>query len=336
MKNLIATLPLELRRKAKKSQMPSWMPPMLATLTKDYFSDPNWIFEEKFDGIRIIAFCDGSTVKLYTRNRKSANDKYPEIVQALSKKKLYCILDGEVVAFGKKRITHFELLQQRLMAIDLEDAKKSKTKIYYCVFDCMYLDGYEITKLPLTERKKLLYKIIPRTKSILQYTPHKVKNGELYRNAACKKGWEGIMAKKADSSYQHRRSRDWLKFKCVNEQELVIGGYTEPQGSRIKFGALLVGYYEKGKLKYAGKVGTGFDEETLLMLHKKLSKIELKKCPFVFDESLPKKDVYWVKPLLVAQIGFEEWTSYDKLRQPRYLGLRPDKKAKDVVKEVPK
>lgn len=335
MKNIQSLIPAAQRRLLKKTAFPKWISPMLATLTKDYFSDPNWIFEEKFDGIRILAFCNGSKVSLLTRNKKSANDRYPEIAHALQKQKLHCVLDGEVVAYGKKKITHFELLQQRLMAINLDEALQSKIKIYYCIFDIMYLDGYDVTKLPLLERKKLLKAMLPKT-GILLYTPHKVKNGEAYRKAACKKGWEGIMAKRADSTYQHKRSRDWLKFKCINEQELVIAGYTEPQGSRTAFGALLLGYYEKGVLKFAGKVGTGFDETTLQSLYAKLSKLERKKCPFAHDDQLPKSKVHWVAPQLVAQIGFEEWTSSNKLRQPRYLGLRPDKKAKEVVKEVPK
>jgi len=334
MKRLVEKLPPSLKKQVKKMAMPNWVPPMLATLTKDYFSDPQWIFEPKLDGIRAIAFCNKSKVTLLSRNKKSQNDTYPEIADALQKQKLHCILDGEIVAF-RKGVSSFEQLQKRLMAIDLEKAQASKVTIYYYIFDVMYLDGYDVTQLPLLERKKLLHDAL-NFKDPLHFTPHKVEKGETYFKSACKKGWEGIMAKRAESTYQHKRSRDWLKFKCINEQELVIGGYTDPQGSRLGFGALLVGYYENGNLKYAGKVGTGFDEETLQVLYKKLSKLKRSKCPFAPDESLPKSKVHWVTPQLVGQIGFAEWTQYNKLRQPRYLGLRTDKKAKDVVRETPK
>jgi bifunctional non-homologous end joining protein LigD len=332
MKNPISQLPTELKKRVHKRNMPSWVQPMLATLTKTYFSNPDWIFEEKFDGIRILAFCNGSKITLLSRNKISQNDTYPEIEFALKKLKLHAILDGEVVAFSKKK-TSFEQLQKRLMAIDLHKAITNKVSVYYYVFDLLYLNGYDIMQLPLLERKKLLQKIIPQSGSI-RYTPHKNEKGKELRVAACKKGWEGIMAKKSDSTYQHKRSRDWLKFKCINEQELVIGGYTDPQGERTGFGALLMGYYENGTFQYAGKVGTGYDEQTLQLLYKKLSQITTKKCYFAPDDSLPKSKVHWVRPLLVAQIGFMEWTSAHKLRHSRYLGLRTDKKAKDVVREI--
>lgn len=332
MKSPLLNLTKELRQRVRKRSMPAWTPPMLATLTKDYFSDSAWIFEEKFDGIRILAFCKGSQVKLFSRNKISQNDTYPEIADALKNLKLNAILDGEVVAFSGKK-TSFEQLQKRFMAIELEQAISNKVSVYYYVFDLLFLDGYDTTQLPLLERKKLLQKIIP-TKGIVRYTPHKNEKGKQLRITACKKGWEGIMAKNANSTYQHKRSRDWLKFKCLNEQELVIVGYTDPQGSRIGFGALLLGYYEKGKLQYAGKVGTGYDTQTLQLLYKKLSKLKTKKCYCEPDASLPKSKIHWVRPQLVAQIGFMEWTRGHKLRHSRYLGLRNDKKAKDVVREV--
>jgi ATP-dependent DNA ligase len=167
---------------------------------------------------------------------------------------------------------------------------------------------------------------------LIRFVPHQ-DEGEQFFEEACQKGWEGIIAKKADGAYVHGRSRDWLKFKCVQQQELVIGGYTEPHGERIAFGALLVGYYEGDKLRYAGKVGTGFDEETLRDLHDRLSELERETPPFD-EEDLPGDEVHWVSPKLVAEIGFEEWTKHDKLRQPRYLGLRRDKPAEDVVRET--
>jgi ATP-dependent DNA ligase len=205
-------------------------------------------------------------------------------------------------------------------------------KVYYCIFDILYVDGYDVTKMPLIERKALLKKIISFKKPLI-YTPHTFKSSDAQFHAACKKGWEGLIVKDAVSTYQHKRSPSWLKFKCGYEQELVIGGYTDPKNSRVGFGALLLGYYKGGKLYYAGKVGTGFDEATLKMLKKKFDALASSKCPFVnFDD--PLKGVHWIRPSMVCEVGFSEWTNGNKLRHPRYLGLRRDKSAKKVVQEV--
>lgn len=334
-KDILSILPSEIAKKARAMRQPAWIPPMLATLTKDYFSDPNWIYETKFDGIRIITYRNGSKIRLMSRNKQLLNSNYPDLVKALLKQKCNSfIIDGEVVALKNKK-SDFEKLQSRMKNSNPTQEEIKKTPLYYYIFDVMYVDGYEIIKLPLLARKKLMKKNFS-FKDPLRYSEHIVENGLPFFKEACKKGLEGIMAKNAEAPYQTKRSRDWLKFKCVAEQELVIGGYTDPQGSRSNFGALLVGYYHNNKLYYAGKVGTGFDENTLQELGKKLKKIEQTKCPFTHDDSLPKTKVHWVKPQLVAQIGFEEWTKGNKLRQPRYMGLRMDKKAKAVAQEVAK
>lgn len=314
-----------------KKSMPAFIKPMLATLTDERFSDPDWIFERKLDGERCLLFKKDKTIILKSRNDKILNHSYPEIIVALKKLDLPdCILDGEIVALTKK-ITNFSLLSQRF-GIAAPKLGAPKIPLYYYVFDILYCDGYLVTHLPLLTRKKILKSILPNNKTIC-YVTHKKEHGQAYFKQACKNKWEGLIAKKSDSTYVSKRSSNWLKFKCSNEQELVIGGYTSPGGSRLNFGALLLGYYENGKLHYAGKVGTGFDEEILQDLGAKLKKLETKKNPFInFDISM--KDVHWVKPVLVCEVQFTEWTSSNKLRHPSYLGLRRDKDAKEVRKEI--
>jgi len=331
MNKLLDALPKDLRGKLKKKRQPSWSAPMLATLTDDRFSDPDWLFERKFDGERVLAFCKGKRVRLLSRNRKLLNNTYPELVGAYRKRANgNFIVDGEVVAFHG-RITSFSRLQGRMQLTDPDKARKSRIAIYQYLFDLLFLDGYDTTHLPLRHRKMLLHKALKFT-GPLRFSAHRVKEGEKFYKEACNVGLEGLIAKNADSEYVHCRSRDWLKFKCVNEQEFVIGGYTDPQGSRIGFGALLMGYYKGRKLKYAGMVGTGYDNKLLRDLGKKLRDIERDEPAFSKD-SLPKKNVHWVKPKLVGQVGFTEWTGDGKLRHPRFKGLRRDKKPKNVVRE---
>jgi DNA ligase D-like protein (predicted ligase) len=205
--------------------------------------------------------------------------------------------------------------------------------VYYYLFDLLYVEGYDITKLELRHRKSLLKKAF-KFSTRLRFTPHRNEEGEKYHRQACKKGWEGLIAKAADSPYVHSRSKNWLKFKCVNRQEFVIGGFTDPQGQRIGFGALLIGYYDDGDFHYAGKVGTGYDDKMLRNLSKKLKNIERKSSPF--EEEVKERGAHWVKPKLVGEVGFTEWTSDGKLRHPRFLGLRRDKKANNVVREKAK
>jgi DNA ligase D-like protein (predicted ligase) len=328
---LLRRLPENERKKLRKKKLPPWTAPMLATLTDERFSDPDWIFERKLDGERVLVLCQGKRVRLLSRNKKLLNNTYPELIDAYRKQPNGSfIVDGEVVAF-QGRITSFSRLQGRMKLIDPEEARKSRIAIYHYLFDLLFLDGYDTTRLPLRHRKMLLRKALKFT-GPLRFSAHRTEKGEKLYKEACKAGLEGLIAKNADSEYVHSRSRDWLKFKCVNEQEFVVGGYTDPKGSRVGFGALLVGCYKGKQLKYAGMVGTGYDDELLRGLGKKLRKIEKDAPPFSKD-SLPKKNVHWVKPKLVGQVGFTEWTGDGKLRHPRFKGLRRDKKPKDVVRE---
>lgn len=321
------------KEKLRETDQPERMDPMLATLTHDHFSNPDWIYERKLDGERCLVFRDSDSVRLMSRNENTLNVKYPELVDELEDAADWpYIVDGEIVALDEDGISSFERLQSRLNLSSVEDARKSEVDVYLYLFDILYLGSFDTTQVPQIARKQLLKRAIKFSDKI-RYVEHKEENGEAYFAEACKKGWEGIIAKKADGVYRHSRSQNWLKFKCVRQQELVIGGYTKPHGDRIGFGALLLGYYEQGSLRYAGKVGTGFDDATLQDLYDLLSSLERKTPPFD-EEELPDAEVTWVTPKLVAEIGFEEWTKNDKLRQPRYLGLRQDKPAKDVVKEA--
>ncbi len=317
--------------KLNQVKQPKWIKPMLATLTKNYFSDKNWIFERKLDGERVLAIKNNKKVTLFTRNKKTINSTYPEIEKVLSEQNQdNIIVDGEIVAFDKN-VSSFSKLQGRIHIKDPKKAVKSGIKVYYYVFDVLYIDKYDLRKIPLKERKKILKKAL-NFSNILRYTSHRNTYGEKYLKEACKKGWEGLIAKKSNSVYVSKRSRDWLKFKCVNEQELVIGGYTDPRGNRKGFGALLLGYYKNNKLQYAGQVGTGFNDDLLDELRKQLDKLETDSS--YFTEKISKKGVHWVKPKLVCEVGFTEWTSSGKLRHPRFLGLRRDKPAKKVIKET--
>ena len=297
---------------------------MKAVLTDERFSDPAWIFERKLDGIRCIAVRDGGPVKLWSRNDLALNAHYPEIAEALAQQPApRFAVDGEVVAFDGTQ-TSFERLARR---------GRERVAVYLYVFDLLWLEGRDVRPLPLRERKRLLRDAL-RWHDPIRFTPHRNRDGEAFFREACPKGWEGLIAKRADSPYASRaRSRDWLKFKCEHGQELVIGGFTAPKGSREELGALLLGYFADGKLRYAGKVGTGFDRVTLRDLAKRLGPLRRERSPFV--DEIRERDVTWVRPKLVCEVGFTEWTRDGRLRHPRFLGLREDKAAKDVVREVP-
>ena len=311
---------------------PDWEAPMLATLTDDRFSDPGWLYERKLDGERALAFRDGDRVRLLTRNRKELGQTYPEIAEALGKATPEdFVADGEIVAF-EGGVTSFSRLQARMQIKDAEAARESDVRVFYYLFDLLHLDGQDLTALPLRARKTVLKRAFDFADPI-RFTPHRVEDGEAFFREACDKGWEGVIAKRAGAPYVHSRSRDWLKFKCAAGQELVIGGFTEPEGSRKGFGALLVGYYEDGALRYAGKVGTGFDDAFLESFRERLDGLSRKTPPF--EDPPSGDDVTWVSPELVAEIGFTEWTSHGKLRHPRFLGLRDDKDPRDVTRERP-
>lgn len=334
MKAPFDTLPDDEAEKLEERDRPKSSPPMLATLTDRRFSNVDWMYERKLDGERCMALRHGTSLRLLSRNGKKLDDTYPELADALSEQDAESFMvDGEIVAFEGK-VTSFSRLQRRLQISDPDDARRSGVKVYYYLFDILYLNGYDTTKVTLRNRKALLRRALTFANPI-RFTAHRNEDGQAYYREACRKGWEGIIAKRADSGYVHRRSSDWLKFKCVNQQEFVVGGYTDPEGERSGFGALLVGYYDDDELKFAGKVGTGYDDDTLERLSNRLTAIE-RKTPAFSRDDLPKKGVHWVTPELVAEVGFTEWTDGGKLRHPRFLGLRRDKQARQVEREQAK
>jgi bifunctional non-homologous end joining protein LigD len=307
--------------------------PMKATLSDRPFDDPAWVFERKLDGIRATVRRDGGEVTLTSRTGKSLSSAYPELVEALeAEPATEFAADGEIVAFEGSR-TSFEKLQGRMGIHEPRLARLSGIPVFLYLFDLLEFDGHDLTGLPLRQRKAALRRAFSFHGPV-RYTPHRNEHGEELFREACAKGWEGLIAKRADSPYVHSRSRDWLKLKCSFEQELVIGGFTPPQGSRQRFGALLVGYHEDGELRYAGKVGTGFSEPILRDLGDRLESLEVADPPFARGTGLPR-NARWVEPELVAQVAFGEWTRDGKLRHPRYLGLREDKPAAEVVRERP-
>lgn len=320
-------------KKLKKKDFPGFVNPMLATLTEDYFDDAKWIYERKLDGVRCLISMENGKANLYSRNENNISKSFPELKTALEKNKYNdFIVDGEIVAFDGMT-TSFQKLQGRMQLKDSKKIEATKIKVFLYLFDMLYYEGFELTQLPLKSRKKILKKVFT-WKSPIRYTPHRNKKGTEFLKEACKKAWEGLIAKDSQSTYVHSRSKSWLKFKCSQGQELVIGGFTKPEGERKGFGALLVGYYKQGKLMFAGKVGTGFDDAFLEKWREKFDKIEIKNSPFNNYEKNNQGRNHWIKPKYVGQIGFTEWTKSNKLRHPRFLGMRDDKDAKQVVKEV--
>jgi ATP-dependent DNA ligase len=289
--------------------IPDWLEPMAATLTQERFSGPEWTFERKLDGIRMLAFKNGGDVRLLSRNKLPLNDAYPRVVDAVAALPVKnVVLDGEATG-GWGRLGRGD----------------------YHVFDILWLDGRDVTSLPLVERRALLQKIplrlpIERVKPLDDPKPWE---------RACAEGWEGVIAKRRDSKYEHRRSPHWLKMKCEASQELVVGGFTDPQGARVGLGALLVGHFEGDDFHFAGKVGTGFDTKLLRELRARFDAIEIPKPPFTKGKGLPRLGAHWVKPEVVVQVAFIEWTGHGKLRHPRFLGIRADKSAREVTRETP-
>jgi bifunctional non-homologous end joining protein LigD len=280
-----------------------------------------WIFERKLDGLRCIAVRDGQAVQLWSRNHNSFLDRFPEVAVALrSLSPPRFSLDGELVAHDGRDFVGFGQLQQH----------GSRLRTVFCVFDVLELDGRDTTSLPLRERKKLLSELMADS-ATLQLVSELTGSPDGLLSRACESGWEGLIAKRADGAYVSGRSSDWVKLKCSASQELVIGGWTEPRGARTHLGALLVGYYEEGQLRYAGKVGTGFTGPTLAVLAGQLAPLERAESPFV--DKIRQPGTHWVEPRLVANIGFSEWTRDGRLRHPRFEGLRPDKAASEVARE---
>jgi bifunctional non-homologous end joining protein LigD len=321
--DLLAKLTAEERELVTPAPAPRTAGAMKAVLTDDRFSDPNWVFERKLDGIRCVAIRTGDKLQLLSRNDLSQNQRYPELVEALAAE--HCeqfAVDGEVVAFEGSQ-TSFARLAQR---------HQRYVPVFLYVFDVLWLAGHDVRPLPLRTRKRLL-KTALQFHGPVRWTQYRNGDGEALFKEACRKGWEGLIAKRADSPYVTMRSRDWLKLKCEHGQELVVGGYTEPRGSRVEFGALLLGYYRDGRFEYAGKVGTGFDTELLHELGAKLRADRRDTPPFADAHTIKERHATWVEPKLVAQIGFTEWTRDGRLRHPRFLGLRDDKAASEVVRE---
>ncbi|WP_020660853.1 non-homologous end-joining DNA ligase [Amycolatopsis benzoatilytica] len=311
---------------------PGWSEPTLATLTDRRFSDEGWIYERKLDGVRALCVRDGGTPTLYSRNGNVMDNAYPEIVEALAAQGgPRFVADGEIVAFDGDQ-TSFTALQPRIHLTDPVRARATGVRVYYYLFDLLYYDEQDTTPLPLRQRKSILRDAFVFDDP-LRLSAHRNTEGEKFFEEACRRGWEGVIAKRADAPYRHGRSPDWLKFKCQQGQEMVIGGFTAPKGSRLGFGALLLGYHENGQLRYAGKVGTGFDHHLLTSLRAELVRREADRSPFA--DPVHEPGARWVRPELVAQIGFSEWTRDGRLRHPRFSGLREDKKPSDVIRERP-
>jgi bifunctional non-homologous end joining protein LigD len=296
---------------------------MLATLTDAPFDDPDWVFETKWDGFRMVACIEGGKVTLYSRNGKIVSDRYLPVARAVEKLKHDAVLDGELAALDAKGISRFQLLQNAL---------RSEAKLLYCLFDLMFLDGKDLRGLSLLERKEHLRAVLPQD-PLLAFSEHRPEHGTKFFKEAEKEGLEGIMAKRANSPYRSgERSTDWLKIKTARRQEAVIAGFTAPRGSRPYFGALVLAVRDGRGWRYIGHVGTGFSHAVLQELHGKLWPLRTGASPFsarVKDETVTT----WVKPKLVAEVKFAEWTKDGEMRHPAYVGLREDKRAEDVVLE---
>jgi bifunctional non-homologous end joining protein LigD len=286
---------------------PAWIEPMAATLTAERFTDAAWTFERKLDGIRMLAFKNGSRVGLFSRNRLSLLDAHRPVADAIAALPIEDgILDGEATgAWGRQG------------------------RADYHVFDVLWLNGRDVRSLTLEARRALLDDI-PFCLPVARVKPL---SGDEPWARACREGWEGVIAKRLDSPYESRRSRLWLKMKCEATQELVIGGFTDPRGRRVGLGALLVGYFEGRDFVFAGKVGTGFDTALLLALRERLEPLNIPNPPFTKGSGLPRTGAHWVRPKVVVQVAFTEWTVHGKLRHPHLLGLRIDKAARQVTRE---
>src|SRR6516162_9542737 len=297
-------------------RIPFRVHPMLATLVAEPFDRRGWVYEEKYDGDRILAYKEGARVLLLSRNSKDNTGRFPNIAAAIGKlRPTALLLDGEVVVFDKKRVSRFQLLQQ------------DRGEPRYAVFDCLFADGKDLRREPLSARRRALERVVS-SKGVVLLSRRLAANGLAAYEIAKRDGYEGLVAKDLSSSYVGKRSRSWLKVKVHQEDEFVIVGYTSPAGSRKYFGSLLLGAYANGKLHYVGKVGTGFSEATLATLYRQFQ-------PLVSDvvalvDPPRERGVTYLRPHLIAQISYQELTADRRLRQPVYLGLRDDKRAKDV------
>jgi bifunctional non-homologous end joining protein LigD len=300
-----------------KDKIPFRVRPMLATLVDEPFHEPGWVYEEKYDGIRILAYKEGSRVTLLSRNDKDRTESFPAVAGAVgSLRPTTLLLDGEVIALDRHKISHFQLLQRGI------------GRARYAVFDCLYVSGRDLRDEPLSSRREDLERSVHESDELILSRRLSPNGLEAFR-VAKQRGYEGLVAKRLASPYVEGRRREWLKVKVNQEDEFIILGYTEPSGSREYFGALLLSAYENGRLQYVGKVGTGFTQEVLASLYRKFQPLKRKQ-PLVDD--LPRiRHATFLSPKLVAQISYTEWTKDGKLRHPVFLGLRDDKDPKDLV-----
>ncbi len=313
------------RSNAKRDPLPHPKTLMLATLVDKPFDDPEWLFEIKWDGYRALCTIDDGKLSLVSRNGLDMLARFPDLAElSTAFASLPVMVDGEIVSLDSHGRSSFQRLQE---------SQKKPAGLTYVAFDLLYADGTDLRSKPLEERKARLERLI-RNDGLVLYSKHVVDRGKALFENARKRGLEGIIGKKRESEYQERRSRDWVKIKTGQEQEFVVGGWTEPKGSRKGFGALLLGVYQAGKLRYVGSVGTGFSAKLLSELSAKLRKIGRKTSPFANDVDV-RPLPHWTSPDLVVEVRFSEWTRDGYLRQPAYLGLRPDKRAREVVAELP-
>jgi bifunctional non-homologous end joining protein LigD len=312
--------------------------PMAATLVDAPFDDPDWVFEPKFDGLRVQVRFDGRALTLLSRNDKPQETVFPDVAAALrAALDRPAVLDGEVVCFDEGGRTSFRALQQRFHLLDPAEVRRRAERYPASIFlfDLLWLDGRDLTGEPLSGRKRLLRGAV-RWSDRVRWTEARAGEGTDLFRAACARGEEGIIGKLASSPYVGRRDPAWVKVKCLGRQEFVVGGFTDPQRSRVGLGALLVGYYDGDALTYAGKVGTGYTRETLLSLRGRLDRLERGRSPFAAGDPPAGAGVHWVRPELVAEIAFAEWTAHGLLRQPRFEGLRTDKRPHDCRRERPR
>ena len=305
---------------------------MLATLIAEPFDDAAWLFETKWDGVRALCGIRDGAVTLTSRNGKDLLVSFPEM-RTLSKalRGTPALFDGELVSFATHGRSSFQRLQSRLNRLQ-GIASGRLVPVVYVAFDVLYARGRDLRREPLDERKRILRSLIAPGSKQVRYSSHVIGKGRTAFARAKRRGLEGIIGKRRESTYQERRSRDWVKIKVIQEQEVVIGGWTDPQGSRTGFGALLVGVYERGKLVFVGGVGTGFDRALLDALMKRLKPLARSKSPF---HGVQPPRAHWVRPILVCEVKFSEWTKDGIMRQPVFLGLRADKSARSVVRERP-
>ena len=316
---------------ARKTPMPEFVPPQLATLVDKPPAGDEWLHELKFDGYRLLGHFENGQVRFWTRNQNDWTAKFPAIGKALKALRLKTvILDGEVVALDASGRASFQRLQQSIN-------KGASAGLLYHVFDLIYIEGYSLVKTPLLERKRVLAELLEPLgdKGLLRYSDHIEGNGEQFLKEACKLGLEGIVSKRGASVYEFTRSRNWLKVKCLRRQEFVIAGYTLSDKG-IPFSSLILGVYDRGKLIYAGRAGTGFSNQMRVELKKMLDRIARKERPFAVIPSDPGlRRAVWAEPKLVGEVAFSEWTDEGIIRHPSFQGLRQDKKPQEVVREEP-